>query len=215
MKTYIFLGAPGVGKGTMAEKLSKDYDYRHISTGDILRRETRNNTELGQEAKQYVDSGQLVPDRVVADMVSQELENLDSSVPGIIFDGFPRTVEQARHLDRVFSENQIQLTAAVLFEADEELIVKRLTARWLCRECGAIFNTLFNPPKEPAKCDSCGGELYQRSDDQEATIRDRLQVYRKETAPLIDYYKQRGLLRRVFSGGQPQKNYRDLLEALK
>jgi len=216
VKTYIFLGAPGVGKGTMAERLSHDYDFIHISTGDLLRREIEDNSELGLKAKNYIDSGWLVPDEIVTDIVSQRLKKLGGSVPGIILDGFPRTVEQASSLDQVFTENQIQMTAVILFEADEDLLVKRLSARWICRECGAIFNTIFSPPREPGKCDRCGSrKLYQRSDDQESTVRDRLQVYRKETAPLIDYYEQKRLLRRVSGTGTPEKNYQNLLEVLK
>ncbi len=213
MKCFVFLGPPGVGKGTMADMLCREWRFAHVSTGDILRDEMRHDSNLGQQARDYVNSGELVPDQVVAAIVSRRIAALKDK-RGLVLDGFPRTVVQAELLDQALSDNQRQLDAAVLFEAGEEFLVRRLTARWLCRDCGAVYNALFHPSDVEGQCDRCGGELYQRSDDRERTVRQRLQVYRRQTEPLIEHYRERGLLLEVSGAGTTEENYAGLLGAL-
>ena len=195
-RNLVFLGPPGAGKGTIAEILSEDANLLHISTGDIFRNEIKNKTELGKKAKEYVTSGGLVPDDLVAEMVGSRLAKSDCD-DGFILDGFPRTLPQAEIFESVLTKINKKVDMVVYFEAGDELLIQRLTARIVCKDCGANFNTLFSPPKEEGICDRCGGELYQRPDDSLETATGRLAVYDKETAPLIDYYKKEGLLATV------------------
>ncbi len=193
----VLLGAPGAGKGTQAAKLAEKYGFAHISTGDMLRAAVKNQTPLGLEAKKYMDAGDLVPDEVVIGLVKERLQDEDTA-NGFILDGFPRTSTQAVALDSELSTLERPLDAALLVDVKKEVIVKRLTSRRMCRECGYIGTDA------DAKCPKCGGEMYQRDDDNEATVRNRLDVYESSTAPLIDYYRGCDLLKEIDGDRDPQ-----------
>lgn len=193
----VLLGAPGAGKGTQAAKLVEKYGFAHISTGDMLRAAVKNQTPLGLEAKKYMDAGDLVPDEVVIGLVKERLQDEDTA-NGFILDGFPRTSTQAVALDSELSTLERPLDAALLVDVKKEVIVKRLTSRRMCRECGYIG------ADADAKCPKCGGEMYQRDDDNEATVRNRLDVYESSTAPLIDYYRGCDLLKEIDGDRDPQ-----------
>ncbi len=214
LKKLIFLGPPGAGKGTMAEKLVSAHSMNHIATGDILREEMRSQSQLGQEAKQYVDQGALVPDEVVTRIVAEKLESPQVAQQGFVLDGFPRTVQQAELLDETLNSKGISLDAVIFFESGRDLLIQRLSSRRICRECGAVYNTITSPPAEDGVCDSCGGEVYQRSDDNEETVKERLQVYEEQTAPLVEFYEERGLLKRIPADREIQENFRILCETL-
>jgi len=188
----ILLGPPGAGKGTQAKFLTERFDIPQISTGDILRAAVKEGTPLGIKAKEYMDSGALVPDEVVVGIVQDRLRE-DDCAKGFILDGFPRTVPQADALQQSLKELEKDLDAVISLEVDTEALVERLTGRRTCRECTRGYHVKFDPPATEGTCE-CGGELYQRDDDQEATIRNRLQVYNDQTSPLIDYYSEVGLL---------------------
>ncbi len=190
---FVFLGMPGAGKGTQAKIISKKYNIPHISTGDILREAVANKTELGIQAKKYMDEGALVPDELVVSLVKERIIQPDCE-KGFILDGFPRNLEQAKILEEMLEEIKKTLDAVFFFSLDEEVVVKRLTARRVCSNCGAVYNMIYNPPKVEGVCDICGGRLITRDDDKEETVRNRLRTYNKDTAPLIDYYKKKGLL---------------------
>ncbi len=191
----VLLGAPGAGKGTQAAKLVEEFATPHISTGDILRAAVKNQTELGKKAKGYMDAGDLVPDSLIIDLMDERLRESDCE-KGFILDGFPRTTAQAVALDDMLVRLERPLDAALLVDVDPEVIIKRLTERRCCKECGHIGTAA------DATCPKCGGEMYQRDDDNEATVRNRLDVYAKSTSPLIDYYKGKGLLKSV-DGDRP------------
>ena len=179
----VLLGAPGAGKGTQSDKLVEEFGLCHISTGDILRAAVKEQTALGLEAKKYMDAGDLVPDELIVNMMKERFQQPDTE-KGVILDGFPRTTTQAVALDTMLAELERPLDACLLVDVEGEAIVKRLCSRRMCRECGYIGNVNDGPA-----CPKCGGEMYQRDDDNEATVRNRLEVYEKSTAPLIDYYK--------------------------
>jgi len=191
----VLLGAPGAGKGTQAAKLVEEFTTPHISTGDILRAAVKNQTELGKKAKGYMDAGDLVPDSLIIDLMDERLREPDCE-KGFILDGFPRTTAQAVALDDMLVRLERPLDAALLVDVDPEVIIKRLTERRCCKECGYIGTAA------DATCPKCGGEMYQRDDDNETTVRNRLDVYAKSTSPLIDYYKGKGLLKSV-DGDRP------------
>lgn len=191
----VLLGAPGAGKGTQAAKLVEEFATPHISTGDILRAAVKNQTELGKKAKGYMDAGDLVPDSLIIDLMDERLREPDCE-RGFILDGFPRTTAQAVALDDMLARLERPLDAALLVDVDPEVIIKRLTERRCCKECGYIGTAA------DATCPKCDGEMYQRDDDNEATVRNRLDVYAKSTSPLIDYYKGKGLLKSV-DGDRP------------
>ena len=191
----VLLGAPGAGKGTQAAKLVEEFATPHISTGDILRAAVKNQTELGKKAKGYMDAGDLVPDSLIIDLMDERLREPDCE-KGFILDGFPRTTAQAVALDDMLVRLERPLDAALLVDVDPEVIIKRLTERRCCKECGYIGTAA------DATCLKCGGEMYQRDDDNETTVRNRLDVYAKSTSPLIDYYKGKGLLKSV-DGDRP------------
>jgi len=184
----ILLGPPGAGKGTQADILSKHYKIPHISTGDILREQVKDNTELGQEAKGYMQKGELVPDNIVIKMVIKRIENEDAK-RGFILDGFPRNVNQAKELDRELSSSHKEIDLAVYLETSERVIVDRLAGRRICKDCQAVYHIKNMPPEKDGICDRCGGKLYQREDDRPQTIRNRLKVYKNEIQTLMDYYK--------------------------
>jgi len=192
----ILLGPPGAGKGTQAEQLVKKLDIPHISTGDMFRKAIKEGTELGKKAKEYMDQGQLVPDEVTVGIVKDRLSETDCK-KGFLLDGFPRTAAQAEALDGILVELGYQLDAVLDIEVPREKLMARLTGRRVCKDCGATFHVEFNPPSASEQCDACGGKLYQRSDDTEATVANRLDVYQKQTEPLIDYYENKNMLKRI------------------
>jgi adenylate kinase len=200
MRGIILLGAPGSGKGTQAKKLSASFSIPQISTGDILREAVKNGTEMGRQAKVFMDRGGLVPDEVVIGIVRDRLEAPDCE-KGFILDGFPRTIPQAEALDRVVKELGKKITSVLSLDVDEEEILARLSGRRTCAGCGAMYHVRFNPPKEGQRCDKCGGTLLQRDDDKEETIRARMENYKKSTEPLIDYYRGSGKIRSVKATG--------------
>ena len=189
----ILLGAPGAGKGTQAEEIVDRYRLTHISTGDILRASIKKGTELGKKAKDYLDKGELVPDEVVVEIVKERLKEPDSQ-SGALLDGFPRTIEQARQLSGVLEELGRKIDGVIYIDVDEEELISRLSGRRICRECGSTYHLKFNAPKVRNVCDQCGGELYQREDDSVETVKQRINVFREQTEPLIDFYQDKGLL---------------------
>jgi adenylate kinase len=208
------MGPPGGGKGTQCEVLIKELNITHISTGDMFRENVKGGTELGKKAKEYMDAGQLVPDEIVVAMVKDRLSKPDCA-SGFLLDGFPRTVAQAEALDATLKEMGVKLDAVLNIAVPREKLLERLTGRRVCRTCGATYHVLFNKPKEEGKCDKCGGELYQRSDDTEATVNQRLDVYEAQTQPLIEYYGKQGLLKNIDGDQEIAKVTRDILASLK
>ncbi len=192
----VFLGAPGAGKGTQAKLLEKATGLPQVSTGDIFRENLKKETELGLLAKSYMNKGELVPDEVTVAMVRGRLSRPDCA-RGALLDGFPRTVRQAEALNEVVASLGGQVDVAVYLKVPDEVLIQRLSGRRICRNCGAVYHVLFNPPKVDGVCDLCGGELYQRSDDSAETARNRLQVYFRETLPVIAFYRQQALLREI------------------
>jgi len=184
----ILLGGPGVGKGTQAQKLSEKYSVPQIATGDILRQSVKDGTEMGLKAESYMDKGLLVPDDVVVGIIEDRLAQPDAKA-GFVLDGFPRTVPQAQALDELIAKMDMPLDAVINIKASEDIVIQRLAGRRTCRNCQAVYHTIYSPPGEVGVCDRCGGQLYQRDDDKEETIRKRLQVYEEQTAPLLDYYR--------------------------
>lgn len=198
MRAMILLGAPGAGKGTIAEGVKAQTPYQHFSTGDMLREAIRNGTELGKRADEYIRRGDLVPDDLILGMVFERLDR-EKSEQAVMFDGFPRTIEQARLLDDGLSKRGGVVHVVFLLEVTRELVIQRLTGRRICRACGANYHVVNIPPKREGICDLCGGELYQRADDTEETIVNRLNVFNRQTAPLVAYYEKHGKLVRVDS----------------
>jgi adenylate kinase len=184
----ILLGPPGVGKGTQAVILADSIGWEHISTGDLLRAARREGTELGKKAQGYMDAGELVPDRLILDLVREHLRGVAPEA-GILFDGFPRTTAQAEGLEEVLHSVDRRVDRVVVFEAPDETLVKRLSGRRSCPDCGAVYNVHFTPPSEEGTCDRCGGVLVHRADDEADTVRRRLEVYAEQTAPLIAWYE--------------------------
>ncbi len=189
----VMLGAPGVGKGTQAVLMSEFLNVPHVSTGDMLRSAVAKGTDLGKAAKEYMDQGGLVPDDIVIGIVTERLQEADSAT-GAILDGFPRTVIQAKALDEALGDVGKRIDVAINIDVPEQIIVRRMAGRRSCRACGAVFHVDHKPPAEADVCDACGAELYQRLDDAEDTVRNRLAVYQEKTAPLIEYYRSRGVL---------------------
>jgi adenylate kinase len=209
----ILLGPPGAGKGTQASRIVEKYGIPHISTGDILRAAVKNQTPMGLEAKRYMDAGDLVPDSVVIGIVKDRLQEPDTA-NGFLMDGFPRTIPQAKALDEMLAgiERYVSRTVAIL--VDEEELVRRLTGRRICRECQTPYHVDSSPSKVEGVCDKCQGELYQRDDDTEATVRNRLDVYNAQTAPLIDYYDEQSVLVRIDGDQDPAKVFADIVAAV-
>lgn len=192
----LFMGPPGAGKGTQAERIVKEFGIPHISTGDAFRAAMREGTPIGLKAKEYIDNGQLVPDDVTVGVVRERLAQPDCEA-GFLLDGFPRTLGQAEALDDLLVTMGRKLDHVINLSVDRELLLARLTGRRICKSCGATYHVIFNPSKQEGVCDKCQGELYQRSDDTEETVGKRLDVYLNETAPLLSYYEAKGLLRDV------------------
>lgn len=189
----VLLGPPGAGKGTQAKSISNRYSIPHISTGDIFRKNISENTPLGVEAKKHIDKGQLVPDEITINMVKNRLQDEDCK-GGYLLDGFPRTVAQAEALQQFLIERNENIDTALLIEVPMEFILERMTGRRVCPSCGASYHIKFNPPTIAGKCDVCGSDVIQRKDDSEETVSERLDVYERQTQPLIDFYKERNLL---------------------
>jgi adenylate kinase len=209
----IMLGPPGAGKGTQAAMLAERLGIPHVASGDLFREALKAETELGLMAESYMDRGELVPDEVTIAMIRERLLTSDCG-KGIILDGFPRTIEQADALKELLAEQGKMIDAALFIHASEDELVRRLSSRWTCRNCQAIYNLMSNPPKEEGKCDVCGGELYQRSDDAPETVRNRIRVYWEQTSPLINCYRDGGLLITIESEGGIERVQEKILEAL-
>ncbi|MFZ5644377.1 MAG: adenylate kinase [Bacillota bacterium] len=210
----LIMGPPGAGKGTQAEVLVKELNIVHISTGDMFREAIKQGTEMGKKAKEYMDQGALVPDEVVIGMVKERLSQPDTK-GGFLLDGFPRTVEQAGALDATLGTLGIKLDGVINIVVPLDKLMARLTGRRVCKGCGASYHVLFNPPKTEGKCNTCDGELYQRSDDNEESVGTRLKAYQDKTQPLIDYYKEKGLLLDVNGDQEIKKVLEDIVSALK
>jgi adenylate kinase len=196
----IFLGAPGAGKGTQAAELARERKLVHVATGDLFRQALERGTELGLKAKSYMEKGVLVPNQITISMVTERLSEPDCA-NGAILDGFPRNLEQAEALDKALSQEGKAIDKVIYIKVSEEELLKRLSGRWICRKCQTPYHITDSPPRVPGRCDKCGGELYQRPDDNEVSIRKRLEVYFAETAPLIDYYNQGGKLLEIDGEG--------------
>jgi len=196
----VFLGPPGAGKGTQAREIAHEWGVPHLATGDMLREAAAAGNRLGLEAKRYMDQGALVPDDVIVDLMRERLAWPDTA-KGFIMDGFPRTIAQAEALAQLLKDSAHQLDAVIYFEVSEQELLRRLTDRRVCRACQTAYHLVSAPPRSLGVCDKCGGELYQREDDSETPVRHRLEVYARQTSPLLDYYGRRGLLRTVSGEG--------------
>ncbi len=209
----VLLGPPGAGKGTQAQVLAEKTGLAHVSSGDIFRENLKNQTELGKLAQGYMNRGELVPDDVTIGMIRDRLSRPDC-VEGAILDGFPRTPTQAEALSAMLKELDGKVVSVPYISVPAEVLIERLSGRWTCRTCGKIYHSVYNPPKQAGVCDDDGGELYQREDDQPATVEKRIRVYMEQTSPLIEYYRQVGLLVEI-DGTQPiEEVTRQLLEAI-
>ena len=214
MKAVILLGAPGSGKGTTAERVEKETGYTHISTGDMLREAVKAGTEVGKKADSYMQRGELVPDDVMIKVIEGRLDSGDKDA-AYMFDGYPRTVAQAELLELSLSGRGSSIEKVVFLDAPRDVLIARLSGRRVCRDCAACYHIVGIPPKKEGVCDVCGGELYQRSDDQEETIMNRLEVYNRETEGLVSRYEEQGLLVRVDSDQAADPLAREVAELLK
>jgi adenylate kinase len=192
----VLMGLPGAGKGTQAEKIVEKYGIPHISTGDMFRAAIKDGTELGLKAKSFMDKGDLVPDEVTIGIVRERLSKDDCN-KGFLLDGFPRTVAQAEALENILSDLNKKIDFVINIDVDQEILMERLTGRRICKSCGATYHLVFNPPAKQDVCDKCGGDLYQRADDNEETVGNRLEVNLKQTKPLLDFYETKGYLRNI------------------
>lgn len=208
----ILIGPPGVGKGTQSALLTARLGLRALSSGEIFRREIEAETDLGRLAKRYIDHGELVPNGVTIEMMAKRIRSEDTRKHGFVLDGFPRTVRQAEALDEILFEMDMGLDKVVSIEVPEETIVSRLAGRMGCTKCGEIYHARNKPPKREGLCDKCNGPLFVRSDDQEDTIRERLRVFRENTAPVIDYYERTGSLQRVDGSVGPEETYAQIVD---
>lgn len=209
----VLLGPPGAGKGTQAQSLAARWKIPQVASGDLLRAAVREGSKLGREASGYMDRGALVPDELVLKMVAERLEKPDARA-GFILDGFPRNVMQAEALAAGLARSGQKLDKVVAVIVPDEELVKRISGRRTCRNCNAMYHVTFEPPKTPGVCDKCGGELYQRADDAEATVRERLKVYREATQPLLDHYGRLGLLAKIDGVGRPDEVEKRIMSAL-
>ena len=215
MSIYVvLLGGPGAGKGTQANSLVKELGIPQVSTGDLFREHLKNETELGKLARKYMDRGELVPDQVTVEMVRERFSRPDCA-QGALLDGFPRTIRQAEGLDALLAEKNEKLAAVPYIEVNPAMLLQRLAGRWTCRQCGAMYHIIFSPPQQAGVCDKCGGELYQRADDAPETQQRRIDVYFEQTAPLIKWYQDKGLLVAVNGEGSIEAVGAELLAAVK
>lgn len=203
----VFLGPPGAGKGTQAKLLSQRMGFLHLSTGDLLREAVKNQTPLGKKAKEYMDRGELVPDELIVQLIEETMPK-DGNV---ILDGFPRTVNQALALEEMLKDKGEKISKVLFFDVPDEVIIDRLSGRRVCSKCGAVYHVKYNPPKVEGVCDLCGGTLVQRDDDKEEVVRRRLEVYRKQTQPLIEFYQEKGIIYKLDAG----KGVEELFEEVK
>ncbi|MBI2986914.1 MAG: adenylate kinase [Deltaproteobacteria bacterium] len=209
----VLLGPPGAGKGTQAKPLQEKYGICQVSTGDILRKAVREHAPLGKQAAEYLDRGELVPDDVMLKLVAERLQEKDCE-KGFILDGFPRTVPQAEGLEQILRDLGSGLDFVLCIQLPQGVLIQRLSGRRTCKKCGGLYHILLNPPKREGLCDSCGGELYQRQDDREETIAARLRVFETQTAPLVDYYRMKGLLREINGVGSSEEIRSRVFQAL-
>jgi adenylate kinase len=207
----ILMGPPGAGKGTQAKLSQKELGIPHISSGDLLRNAVKQHTPLGVQAKRYMERGELVPDAILLSAIEERLRQSDCA-KGFILDGFPRTAAQAEALTAMLAKAGNTIGQVISITVPKEELVVRMSGRWTCRECGAMYHATFDPPAKPGACDKCNGQLYQREDDREATIRARLEVYERETAPLLDLYRRRGVLREVDGTGTQAQVFARILD---
>jgi adenylate kinase len=210
-KNLVFLGSPGSGKGTQAVKLAQKFDLAHVSTGDILRHAVSEGTRLGKKAERYMKNGELVPDRLLIDLIEFKVASGELN-DGFILDGFPRTVPQARSLKEMFDKNGVSLEAVVLFQVTDEEAVKRISGRWFCPKCQATYNYPSNLPHREGVCDHDGAELQRRPDDEESVVRNRLEVYKKQTRPIEDFYREESVLTEIKAEGSPDEVFQALLK---
>jgi len=203
----VFLGPPGAGKGTQAKLLSQRMGFLHLSTGDLLREAVKNQTPLGKKAKEYMDRGELVPDELIVQLIEETMPK-DGNV---ILDGFPRTVNQALALEEMLRVKGEKISKVLFFDVPDEVIIDRLSGRRVCSKCGAVYHVKYNPPKVEGVCDLCGGTLVQRDDDKEEVVRKRLEVYRKQTQPLVELYQEKGIIYKLDAG----KGVEELFEEVK
>ena len=210
----LIMGGPGAGKGTMSAKIVEKYNVCHISTGDIFRSEIGNQTELGMMAKSYMDKGLLVPDEVTNQMVKSYLENLEDKKNGFLLDGYPRTIDQAKAFDALSAGSDLAIDTVIAMELDFSVLSGRITGRRLCRNCGEIYHMVTRPPKQEGVCDKCGGELYQRKDDTEESLKVRLDEYSRQTEPVLDFYEEKGLVKHIDADQPIEKVWQDVQAAL-
>ena len=210
----LIMGGPGAGKGTMSAKIVEKYNVCHISTGDIFRSEIGNQTELGMMAKSYMDKGLLVPDEVTNQMVKSYLENLEDKKNGFLLDGYPRTIDQAKAFDALSEGSDLAIDTVIAMELDFSVLSGRITGRRLCRNCGEIYHMVTKPPKQEGVCDNCGGELYQRKDDTEESLKVRLDEYSRQTEPVLDFYEKTGLVKHINADQPIEKVWQDVQAAL-
>ena len=210
----VFLGPPGSGKGTQALRVAKELNLTHISTGDLLREAVKNQTELGQQADEFMKRGNLVPDELIVKLIEEKISNGDKG-NGIILDGFPRTIPQAESLKEMFEQNQEHLDSVVLLEVSDDEVVKRLSGRWYCPKCNAGYNYPSNRPQQEGLCDNDDQELLRRPDDEEEVVKNRLDVYKKQTQPIEEFYRQESILREIKGEQQPDTVFQDILAAVK
>lgn len=211
---FILLGAPGAGKGTQADIIVKEMSLPHVASGDLFRHALKNGTDLGKQAESYMKAGKLVPDEITIKMILERIAK-DDCKSGCVFDGFPRTLEQARALDVALEKQSKAIEKAIYIEVPESVLLDRLTGRWVCRTCQAPFHQKNQPPKKEGVCDKCEGELYQRADDKEETIKERLKVYFAQTMPLLEYYDNKGRLFRCNGNQHINEVGKDIVKFLK
>jgi adenylate kinase len=202
----VFLGPPGAGKGTQAKLLSQRMGFLHLSTGDLLREAVKNQTPLGKKAKEYMDRGELVPDELIVQLIEETMPK-DGNV---ILDGFPRTVNQALALEEMLRVKGKKISKVLFFDVPDEVIIDRLSGRRVCSKCGAVYHVKYNPPKVEGVCDLCGGILVQRDDDKEEVVRKRLEVYRKQTQPLVEFYQERGIIYKLDAGKEVEELFEEV-----
>jgi adenylate kinase len=210
----VLMGLPGAGKGTQAEKIVEKYGIPHISTGDMFRAAIKESTDLGLQAKSFMDQGNLVPDEVTIGIVRERLSKEDCA-EGFLLDGFPRTVAQAEALENILSDLNKKIDYVINIDVDQEFLMERLTGRRICKSCGSTYHLVFNPPTKDDVCDRCGGELYQRADDNAETVQNRLEVNQKQTKPLLDFYEGKGYLRNINGQQDIRKVFDDLDQLLR
>jgi adenylate kinase len=209
-EVVLLLGAPGAGKGTQARYLANSLGVPHVASGDLLRENRQRGTPLGRAAKEYMDRGDLVPDGLVIDMIVDRLDQPDAAGSALL-DGFPRTLPQAEALEKRLRQRGGRIRRAIYVDVPTDVLVERLAGRWLCRVCQATFHEIFNPPDAPGECTSCGGDLYQRPDDKREVVANRVNVYLRDTLPVVDYYARRGILQRI-DGNQPIQTVKQALQ---